>query len=333
MIDTTIYYFTGTGNSLFIAKSLGEQIENCELVPIAKIWQDEDLKSTSGRIGFIYPLYYSGLPKIVYDFISKIDLSKSDYFFSAVTNAGDVTDLPLQQVAKLLQEKSKFLNAGFLITMPNNYIIGFDVHPEARQKEFFENANSQMNEIIKIVKLKESNISKDIFEKDLSRADKFNSKFRDNVYESDKHFYTDENCSSCGLCEEICPMNNITIEQGRPQWQHRCQQCLACINFCPEKSIQIGKSTLKTQRYHHPEITVEDIKELTKAGTGCGGCIKNIEEILSVACGCKMVSMEAVLNAVKNGANTVEDVSEITGAGDRCGKCKMLIKNVIDTKK
>ena len=79
--------------------------------------------------------------------------------------------------------------------------------------------------------------------------------------------------------------------------------------------------------------TIDDIKSLTGAGTGCGGCIKDIEEILAIACGCKMVSMETVLNAVKNGANTVDRVSEITGAGTGCGKCKMLIQNVIDIKK
>jgi ferredoxin len=260
MIETTIYYFTGTGNSLNIAKSLAEKIEKCELIPIAKIWQNKNIVSTSGRIGFVFPLYYSGLPKIVYDFVSKIDVSDSEYFFSVVTSAGDVTDLPLQQIAKLLQEKSKTLNAGFLITMPNNYIIGYDIHPEARQKEFFENASKQLETITRFVNFKENNLSNDIIEKDLSRADKFNSKFREDVNEGDKSFYADDNCNNCGTCEEICPMDNIILEEGKPQWLHRCQQCLACINFCPEKAIQIGKSTLTTQRYHHPEITVEDIK-------------------------------------------------------------------------
>ena len=79
--------------------------------------------------------------------------------------------------------------------------------------------------------------------------------------------------------------------------------------------------------------TIADIKELTKAGTGCGDCIKEIEEILETACGCKMISMDTVLKAVKNGANTFESVSEVTRAGVGCGKCKMLIQNIIDTKK
>ena len=79
--------------------------------------------------------------------------------------------------------------------------------------------------------------------------------------------------------------------------------------------------------------TIGDIKEMTKAGTGCGGCVENVKQILSIACGCKMVSMDTVLNTVKNGADTFESVSEITGAGVGCGKCKMLIQNIINTKK
>ncbi|KKN39208.1 hypothetical protein LCGC14_0745920, partial [marine sediment metagenome] len=72
--------------------------------------------------------------------------------------------------------------------------------------------------------------------------------------------YADDNCTNCGICKDVCPVNNIILIDGRPQWQHRCQQCLACINFCPEKSIQFGSQTLKTQRYHNPEITIKDIK-------------------------------------------------------------------------
>ena len=79
--------------------------------------------------------------------------------------------------------------------------------------------------------------------------------------------------------------------------------------------------------------TIEEIQEITGAGTGCGNCIKDIEKILAMACGCKMVSMVAVLDAVKGGADTVEKVGEVTGAGTDCGKCKYLIQNIIETKK
>ena len=54
------------------------------------------------------------------------------------------------------------------------------------------------------------------------------------------------------------------LTEGLPQWQHKCQQCLACINYCPEKTIQFGDKSLETGRYHHPEITVQDIMNQKK---------------------------------------------------------------------
>jgi len=123
-METTIYYFTGTGNSLKIAMSLSEKLEQCELVPIAKIWEDDHLASSSEKVGFIFPLYYAGLPKIVYDFLSKIELAKSNYFFAVITNAGDINNTPLLQIETILNTKSKSLSAGFYVKMPNNYIIG-----------------------------------------------------------------------------------------------------------------------------------------------------------------------------------------------------------------
>ncbi len=258
-METTIYFFTGTGNSLKIAKALTEKLRDSELIPIAKIWQIENINSTSEKVGFIFPLYYSGLPKIVHDFINTLDLSKSNYIFTVITSAGDINEQPLQQLNKILEAKTKELNAGFFVTMPNNYIIGYDITSERRQKEFFEKASKQVELISEIIKNKKINLAQDVFEKDVSRSERINSTFRGEVHQSDKSFYVDENCTSCGICERACPVNNIMLVEGIPQWQHKCQQCLACINFCPEKSIQFGADTLKTQRYHHPEITLQEI--------------------------------------------------------------------------
>lgn len=79
--------------------------------------------------------------------------------------------------------------------------------------------------------------------------------------------------------------------------------------------------------------TLNEIKEMTGAATGCGRCAGEIEKILSSVCGCNNVSLEDVVNAVKNGASTVDDVAQATKAGASCGRCKALVQNVIDLKR
>lgn len=84
--------------------------------------------------------------------------------------------------------------------------------------------------------------------------------------------------------------------------------------------------------------TIDELAEQAKVCTECEGCKNELNGILSSVCGCKKVSLETVVNAVKNGADTVEKVGEITGAGtgvdeitgEECGKCKGLIQNIID---
>ncbi|MFW9825688.1 MAG: EFR1 family ferrodoxin [Candidatus Thorarchaeota archaeon] len=259
-MGTTIYFFTGTGNSLKIARSICARLEDCELIPIAKVWKKKNLKSGSEKVGFIFPLYYAGLPKIVYDFVNRIDLSGSSYFFTIIASAGGTIKLSFQQLEKILNSKGKKLHLGHIILMPTNYIIAYETHSEEQQKLRFENASEQIKVISEMIKENKTNINQDILEIDFTRADRFNTKFRERVNESDKSFYADKNCTSCGICQEICPINNIIMIEGEPKWQHGCQQCLACINYCPERSIQFGSETKRTGRYHHPEIEVQDIK-------------------------------------------------------------------------
>ncbi|MGL5085886.1 MAG: (2Fe-2S)-binding protein [Clostridium sp.] len=79
--------------------------------------------------------------------------------------------------------------------------------------------------------------------------------------------------------------------------------------------------------------TLEEIKQMTGAGTGCGECLGEIERILASVCGCKGTSLVDVVNAVKAGADTAEKVGEATGAGTGCGRCKAIINNVIELKR
>ena len=258
-MKTTIYFFTGTGNSLKIARDLAEKLEECELVSMAKVIQQDHIAATSEKVGFVFPLYYYGLPNIVYDFIEKIDLDKANYIFAVVTRDGDMDGVPLIQIQKILTEKSKTFSSGFFVQMPNNNIIVGDVlNSKEVENEKFKEAKDQVKNIAEFIRENKKQELKPL-KKRVSAVEKTNNTFRAGVFEMDKFFYVDENCNSCGICERICPVNNIILVDGKPQWQHKCHQCLACINYCPEQSIQYGDKTSEKGRYYHPEINIKDL--------------------------------------------------------------------------
>ncbi len=86
--------------------------------------------------------------------------------------------------------------------------------------------------------------------------------FAKNVHGMDKGFTAEETCTSCGTCAKVCPVQNISLENGRPVWQHRCELCCACLHFCPVEAIQLGmmQGTKGRGRYRHPDLKVEDME-------------------------------------------------------------------------
>ena len=98
---TTIYFFTGTGNSLSISKELCNSIKDCELKPISKIWNQENHEISSEKVGFIFPLYYWGLPLIIKEFTQKVNFDNTSYIFAVVTAGGDVEGIPFIQLDQI----------------------------------------------------------------------------------------------------------------------------------------------------------------------------------------------------------------------------------------
>ncbi len=256
-MDTTIYYFSGTGNSLKVARDISKKVGNCELVPIAKIWQQKNIVAKTEKVGFVYPLYFWGLPKIVEEFVKKIDLRDTKYIFSVMTR-GFTSGRATYDLESIIKEKGKFLSAGFKVTMPDNYTPKLSIPSKEKQDKKFKRAEVKAEKIAEIVKTNQKKIEKDHFITiKLSKGS--HNRWLERVSAIDKHFSVDDRCNSCGICEKVCPVNNVRLVDGKPQWNHQCQECLACLHFCPQIAIQVNKKTEKQGRYHHPEVNVKDI--------------------------------------------------------------------------
>lgn len=263
-MKNTIFYFSGTGNSLYIAKRLADQLGETELVPIAKANQQADITAATETVGFVFPVYFWGLPEIVVNFVQKINLKKASHIF-AVLSCGGVTGYAVNHLEELLKAKSKTLNVGCHIVMPGNYIIPsyykYAYADQGKRKILFEKANEKIREIASAIKeqrnmLKKNGVVLNLITRFVNRLFPV---FLGEVHSQDKKYHADDKCNACGTCEKLCPVNNIVLSEGKPHWQHNCQQCMACIQLCPQEAIQYGDQTAHKPRYLHPDISRKDI--------------------------------------------------------------------------
>lgn len=259
-MNSIIYYFTGTGNSLAVARKIAAALGDCELVPIAS------LKDTPGvivpgadRVGIICPVYFLGLPLMVEEFSGRLDLSRTRYAFGVVTFGGSGTAPALRQLDGLLKKHGHGLDAGFSVKMPGNYIFLYGSPAGKKQVELLASAENQINEMIPVIERSgPRNLPRSIFG-GLIHAVAY-SWFVSHAHTEDRKFSVTDHCTSCGTCSKVCPAGNIVLVRGRPVWQHRCEVCCACIHLCPVQAIQAGIRTPGRQRYRNPSVSIADMK-------------------------------------------------------------------------
>jgi flavodoxin len=153
-MTTTIYYFTGTGNSLTAAKKIAAELEGCRLVPIASLYaMNGDVIPESDRIGIVCPVYFSGLPVMVAEFAGRLDLSRSTYTFSVVTFGGSGGSTALRQLDDILKKRSgRGLDAGFMVKMPGNYILLYGSPTGEKREKILAAADERLERIAKALK-------------------------------------------------------------------------------------------------------------------------------------------------------------------------------------
>ncbi|MBI4982768.1 MAG: flavodoxin family protein [Candidatus Omnitrophica bacterium] len=80
-----LFYFSGTGNSLKVARDLADALGDAEIIPIPNVMAKDNMIIDSESIGIIFPVYMFGMPLIVHEFIKKLKCNKDQYIFSVST--------------------------------------------------------------------------------------------------------------------------------------------------------------------------------------------------------------------------------------------------------
>jgi len=253
-----IFYFTGTGNSYYVAKKIAEK-QSERLISIAAEMDKPEREhlyeaKENELIGFVYPIYAWGAPQIVLDFISNIKITGDLENVFSVNTCGSQEGNATKKLNKKLTKVGLNLTYGFSISMPSNYIIGEDVESKDIQEKKLKKADERIKRINQCLSVRIKG-SFDLLKGDAAALkSSFTNPLFNKFARTTKPFFATDDCISCGLCEKICPIHTIKMQKGqKPVWNKACTQCLACINLCPVKAIQYGEKTRERGRYKHPE--------------------------------------------------------------------------------
>jgi ferredoxin len=256
-VSNVIFYFSGTGNSLSVAKKLAENIGDTVLYPIKKDFQFTEDLSRYEKIGFVFPVYYYHVPPVVGRFTKTLTFNKSHYIFCIAAFAG-VLGFAHEQMSNVIESRGGEVSGQFAVRMPGNAIAAYGAFPQIMQKMLLKSSEKKIKNIAKSVLHNKTVIMKgpNMLVKRL-RESTLNSiaQFGENA----ANFHCNDQCTLCGKCVKVCPLHNITITEKKVTWGNGCEQCMACIQWCPNKAINYADKTAKRKRYHHPEVTFQDI--------------------------------------------------------------------------
>lgn len=261
-MKTEIYYFTGTGNGLHIAKSVKESLvnrdETVELIPINSLDLSQELYSKAGRVGIIFPTYSMSSPAIVRRFAKKLRTASESYVFTYAHCGGGGAGGATTSIVDILSDNGIVVSNTFQTTFPSNSTL-FKYSDEKLKKVLSKSEVSVKTNVQEIINSKIKIKSKSNVLARVSR------KLNEAPFVALEHYLkfnvieANDNCNGCSICSKVCPMNNIEMN-GKPEFKSNCETCFSCIHNCPQKALGFEKMKRKDFKpYKHPDVKVKEL--------------------------------------------------------------------------
>ena len=247
-----IIYFSGTGNSRFVARKIAELTGDtlCDAAQYTREGKGADF-AKPGKYVFVSPVYVSAPPRAFLDFIRRSAFPNNVRAYFIMTCAGGMGGSP-EYCRRIASEKGFAYLGTAQVCMPQNYIAFFKTHEAAENREKIREALPVIEGIAEFI-LEGSELPNPGMKawEYLSTEMIIGMYYRD--FMKAKAFRVSDACIGCGRCAAVCPLANITLRDKRPVWGDNCTHCMACINLCPKQAIEYGRHTVGKPRYQGPE--------------------------------------------------------------------------------
>lgn len=250
-----IYYFSGTGNSAWVAKTLANTLAD-KAVCLSTAMLHNEYRCSLGSdepLGFVFPIYGWMPPAIVLRFMEQLAIANPPAYVYFVCTCGDDTGKASRVFSESVAKKGWCCKAGFSVTMPNTYVClpGFDVDTKEVENAKLHAAKSRVEEITTSVEKRTTGFDCHEGAWPWVKTYVLGSLFS-RFLMSPAPFRSTADCISCRKCERSCPLHNIRMENERPQWGENCSLCLSCYHHCPKHAVAYGNQTRRKGQYVHP---------------------------------------------------------------------------------
>ena len=251
---TMIFYFSGTGNSAWVARQLASSLHEplCEVVSALTDGAASLSIDAGTSVGFVFPVYSWGPPLPVLRLLASLRLSAAPSYLYFICTCGDDTGKTARVFSRAARRRGWQCKAGFSIILPNTYVClpGFDVDGQELVRTKLAKAESRLSEVIAAVRARQEGF--DCREGSLPWVKTYLIRPLFHRYlTSPRRFHVTEACVGCDQCARHCPFQNIRVE-GRPRWGDRCTLCLSCYHHCPRKAIRYSVFTEGKGQYTFP---------------------------------------------------------------------------------
>lgn len=249
-----VFYFTATGNSLYVAKHL-----DTELISIPQEMNKTDRNYKADKIGIVCPLFELDLPDLIKDFI-RSSTFETEYFYIIVTygmHHGGVAERA-QEFLESIGKKADYINT---IIMLDNAIIVFDMdqqkllEPEKKVDEHIAMLKADIDACKHEIQFAAEE-EKTFYQGFMKMTEEYGR-----MYSFPLYGVTDA-CVGCGTCTRVCPRGCIRVENSRPVYDYtHCVNCMACAHACPQNAIKLVcvKEPNPNARYRNPNISLAEI--------------------------------------------------------------------------